>query len=168
MLNILSKILPQTKAWKQTVTSAIIPTLSDMYNDALIHNSAPFCKWPWFFLPSLLKNRLLMQILFSKGCSIIGLNIYKLCIIIGELLKTQQNSLLPQPEQQSRFHILRWQYGNYLVFSHLPTAGQPRAGRHILALSPRREFTVLFCFFSGDCMYLSAAPKGATHLYFHC
>lgn len=88
-----------------------------------------------------------MQILFSKGCSIIGLNIYKLCIIIGELLKTQQNSLLPQPEQQSRFHILRWQYGNYLVFSHLPTAGQPRAGRHILALSPRREFTVLFCFF---------------------
>lgn len=106
-----------------------------------------------------------MQILFNEGCNIIVLNIFKPFIITGQLLKTQQNSLLPHPDQQSHFHVPGWQLHNYFSFSHLPAAGQARAGRHILAQSPRRrEFTG---FFPGDCMYLLVILKGVTHLYFH-
>lgn len=35
-MNVQLKLLLQTKAWEQILTSPIIPVLSDMYNDVLI------------------------------------------------------------------------------------------------------------------------------------
>lgn len=146
MLNIQLKLLPQTKFWKQTVTSLIIPRLSDLYNDVLIHNTAPFHKWPWFFLPSLVKRKekkkkRLMQIFFNEGWSIIdnehirALRYYR---IITEN-STKFNATTPWTTELLSYSEIA--VSNYFLVSHLPTAGQPRAGRHILAPSPRREFT---------------------------
>lgn len=143
MLNIHLKLLPQTKFWKQIVTSLIIPRLSDPYNGVLIHNSAPFHKWPWVFLPSLVKrkkkkahaNILQWGLKYYRHEHIQALHYYR---IITEN-STKFNATTPWTTELLSYSEIA--VSNYYLVSHLPTAGQPRAGRHILVPSPRREFT---------------------------